>query len=233
MRGTAEQCSLGQRGEGLPQRMDDIYSANIYCCHTTVRWCPAERRVSILGCFKIKTSQKWVLSTFCAQTSHRILEIKPAGSSVQIGGLSHHMNVHVSSLAGLQRHIVRSACVEESQGGSDLFAGMQLQSCGEIWITHAHAAPHYLPSDASAVAACRYSAANARSKRIRGWRCTRGAAQIKPHGAAPGEDMLPLCWLESLSPLPSVPLNSMPSASPHLYVLRRGAPSLNAHFIHM
>lgn len=29
-------------------------------------------------------------------------------------------------------HCSLSACVEESQGGSDLFAGTQLQSCGDI-----------------------------------------------------------------------------------------------------
>lgn len=47
MRGTAEQRSSGQRGEGLPEGMDDIYSVDTYCCHTTVRWCLAERHVSI------------------------------------------------------------------------------------------------------------------------------------------------------------------------------------------
>lgn len=45
-----------------------------------------------------------MLPTFRAQN----LEMKPAGISGQIGGLSHHMNVRVSALAGLQRHIVRS-----------------------------------------------------------------------------------------------------------------------------
>lgn len=56
------------------------------------------------GVSKGKPPQTRVLSTFRAQN----LEMKPAGISGQIGGLSHHMNVHVSSLTGLQRHIVRS-----------------------------------------------------------------------------------------------------------------------------
>lgn len=80
------------------------------------------------GGFTCKTPQTRALSTFCAQN----LEMKPAGISGQIGGLSHHMNVHVITHWAAKAHCSLSVCVEESQGGSDLFAGMQRQSCGEI-----------------------------------------------------------------------------------------------------
>lgn len=51
--------------------------------------------------------------------------MKPAGSSGQIGGWCHHMNVHVSSLTGLQRHIVCSLHVWRKVKGAltSLLAG--------------------------------------------------------------------------------------------------------------
>lgn len=46
--------------------------------------------------------------------------------------VSSHERACVIAHWAAKAHCLLSACVEESQGGSDPFAGTQLQSCGEI-----------------------------------------------------------------------------------------------------
>lgn len=46
--------------------------------------------------------------------------------------VSSHEHARVIAHWAAKAHCSLSACVEESQGGSDLFAGTQLQSCGDI-----------------------------------------------------------------------------------------------------
>lgn len=114
MRAPTGQCSSGQRGEGCRNEWC-YFQRRCIVLLPHVRWHPTELHIfwrcyqKILSVWKHETSRTRLVTTLAnTQASQRSLKTKPAGSSCQIGGLSHHMNMHVSSLAGLQRHIVRS-----------------------------------------------------------------------------------------------------------------------------
>lgn len=111
MRATAGRCSSGQRGEGC--RSEGCYFQHgciVLLPH--VRWLPTELHI-FWRCDQkysenVKHPEHNSFPHLRSQTSERNQPVKPAGSSCQTGGLSHHMHTHVSSLTGLQRHIVRS-----------------------------------------------------------------------------------------------------------------------------
>lgn len=98
--------------------MNDAISSEDYIPAATRTLAPTELRIfwrchqKIISVWKHKTSRTQLVSTFAkppqTPTSERNVKPKPAGSSCQTGGLSHHMDVNVSSLAGLQRHAVPS-----------------------------------------------------------------------------------------------------------------------------
>lgn len=151
--------------------------------------------------------------------------------------VSSHEHACVITRWAAKAHCSLSACVEESQGGSDLFADTQLQSCGEIWITQPRLHLVIFPR---LHAQWRWAGILLQTHALNGDE-VQGDADESTWGP------WSLCWLGSLSPLTSVPLNSasIPSvhppspppatsrSAPLLYVLCRWALLLYAHFINI